>query len=552
MSARSTFLGLGAGVLVMLLVHVTAAQRHEREAPKDPFRQMLPGERGRDRRSFPADLPGRSGGERVPERTLLLGSKRFTESIVLAEIGLKALADAGVGAKHVEGLGGTAIVYRALEEGSIDAYPEYLGTLTEAILHEPGLDLPAARIRLQKLGLDATEPMGFENGYALAVRKGPGPTAAVITLADLASHPTLQLGLSNEFLARADGWPRLRERYGLAALSPRGLDHGLAYAALAAGSIDVLDVYTTDASLARYDLRLLEDNAHAFPSYEAIWLHRIPGDDQERRAVAALASVHLTREEMVRANDAFERGGLTARQIATARVRAPSAAAPVPARPSFLSAMLDVIRAEGPRHLFLVAVSLFFAVALGVPLGFLAARSPRLGAAILGVTALLQTIPALALLCFFIPLFGIGKTPTIVALFVYGLLPIVRNTTLGFRGLPASLRDSALALGLADRDRLVRIELPLALPSILAGIRTAAVLDVGTATVAAFVGAGGFGQPISAGLSMNDTRLILTGALPAAGLAALVELSFAAATRVLVPGALRRASEQSSERDRGP
>lgn len=523
-------------VLVTLLVgafgrEAAAQQRRDGRVPGPAIRE----------------LPDRPAAARhgpdveSPHRSFVIGSKRFTESIVLAEIGVATITAARGTASHVQGLGGTAIVFRALEEGSIDAYPEYLGTLTEAILHEPGIGLAEARERLRARGLDASGSMGFENGYALAVNKG-GRTADLRTLADLAKHPELTIGLSNEFMARADGWPRLRERYGLAAFSPQGLDHGLAYAALEAGRIDVLDVYTTDASLARYDLRLLEDSAHAFPSYEAIWLYRQPKNDRDRDAVAALTSIRLDRAEMVKANDAFERGGLSARQIAAQRVGLASpdtSASPT----GFWAQTAVVVRTEGPRHLVLVAISLSFAILLGVPLGVISARRPKLGTAVLGVTALLQTIPALALLCFFVPVFGIGQKPTIVALFVYGLLPIVRNTMLGFRSIPASLRDASLALGLPASVRLRAIELPLALPSILAGIRTAAVLAVGTATIAAFVGAGGFGQPISAGLSLNDTRLILQGALPAAALALLVELGFALTERLLVPAALRRSAQ---------
>lgn len=481
-----------------------------------------------------------------PRGSYWIGSKRFTESFVLAEAGVQAVTAGGGAAVHVRGLGGTAIVFRALEEGEIDAYPEYLGTLTEAILHEPGLDLAGARKRLLARGLDVSPSLGFQNGYALAVPR-TGQTAALRTLADLAAHPELRLGLSNELLARPDGWPRLRTTYGLTALSPRGLDHGLAYAALEAGTIDVIDVYTTDASLARYDLRLLEDTAQAFPAYDAIWLFRVPTDQTSRRATAALSALRFTREEMVRANDAVERGHVTAERAAEA-LMAPKGtlARPPVARASFVSGLWDVVRTEGPRHVFLVSISLFFSLLVGVPLGVLAAQRPRIGVLVLGVVSLLQTIPALALLCFLIPVFGIGRTPTIVALFFYGLLPIVRNTTLGFRGIAPSLHDAAHALGLSPWARFFEVELPLALPSLLAGARTAAVLAVGTATVAAFIGAGGFGQPISTGLSLNDTRLILQGALPAAALALLVEGAFGLLERRLRVGRHRPLSGRPS------
>ena len=202
---------------------------------------------------------------------------------------------------------------------------------------------------------------------------------------------------------------------------------------------------------------------------------------------------------------------------------------------------VDRLMRHTGEHLGLVGVSLLAALVVAVPLGVAAARVPRLGRAILGVTGVIQTIPALALFVFMIPLLGIGAAPTIAALFLYSLLPIVRNTHAGLVTIPRGLRESAEVLGLPAAAKLWRIELPLALPTILAGVKTAAVINVGAATLGALIGAGGYGQPILTGIRLDDTGLILQGAVPAAALALLVTGLFDLMERLAVPRGLKAA-----------
>jgi osmoprotectant transport system permease protein len=191
-------------------------------------------------------------------------------------------------------------------------------------------------------------------------------------------------------------------------------------------------------------------------------------------------------------------------------------------------------------HLSLVAVALGAAVLIGVPLGILAARLPGLGQMELLSIGVLQTIPALALLCFMIPLFGIGRLPSLVALALYALLPIVRNTYTALAGLDRQLLDMAGVLGLTSLQRLARVELPLASMGIMAGIKTSAVLTVGTATLAAFIGGGGYGTLIVRGLALDDVTTILAGAAPAAAMALVIHAAFELLDRVVIPRGLRR------------
>ena len=484
-----------------------------------------------------------SGDARADEKPALrIGSKRFTESLVLGEIG-RAIADR-VGearAEHRSGLGGTAIVFRALEEGSIDAYPEYTGTIAEAILKDPAVSgVEPIRRALAAKGIGMSDPLGFENTYALAMQRSKAAEKGIGKISDLAAHPEIAIGLSHEFLGRSDGWPGLRAKYGLDAAQPSGMDHGLSYEAIAKGAVGVIDIYSTDAKIERYDLVTLADDRRFFPSYEAVWLYRADLAERLPRTKAALDGLagRIDARAMIAMNARVELSGEAPADTARRFVEGAGGAAPAVVERGFVRGMLEVVRAEGPAHLALVGISLAASVLVGVPLGVIAAKARRAGAAILAATGVVQTIPALALLCFFIPLFGIGKLPALAALFLYGLLPIVRNTATGLRSIPQSLLDSAEALGLPESARLVKIEIPIASRTILAGIKTSAVINVGTATIAAFVGAGGLGAPISTGLNLNDPSRILEGAVPAAALALLVQGAFALVERVAVPRGL--------------
>jgi len=465
--------------------------------------------------------------------TLRIGSKRFTESYILGEV-LKRAAEGKGAVEHRPGMGNTGILYAALKNGSIDLYPEYTGTIAKEILKVEGnptlADLNAA---LAPLGLGVAVRLGFNDSYALAMREDRAAALGIRTLSDLAKRPGLKLGLSQEFIGRGDGWPGLKAAYHMPYDTPSGLDHGLAYEAIAAGRIDVMDVYSTDAKIERFKMRVLEDDRNFFPRYDAVLFYRLDMPQRFPEAWRALQALEGTIDErsMIRMNAAAE---LEGRSFAQAASLLGAGAGP---RDVSQRRFLDVL--FGPdfwrltrEHLLLVFASLAVSIVVGVPLGVLAAKVPRAGIVIFGVVGVVQTIPSLALLAFLIALLGaIGTVPALVALFLYALLPIVRNTCTGFVGIQRGMRQAALALGLSTRDRMLLIELPLALPSILAGINTSAVINVGTATIAAFIGAGGYGERIASGLALNDNATLLAGAIPAAALALLVQGLFEAGGR---------------------
>ncbi len=475
--------------------------------------------------------------------TLVVGSKRFTESYILGEI-VARVAREHAPVQYRPGLGNTGIVFAALEAGSIDVYPDYTGTLAREVLKLEGdASLAELNRRLAPRGIGAAVPLGFDNSYALAMRDDRAEALGIRTVSDLARHPDLAFGFSQEFIARADGWPALQRAYGFARVVPRGLDHGLAYEAMAKGDIDVVDVYTTDAKIARYGLRTLEDDRGVFPRYDAVLVYRrdVPQRFPEAWSAIARLEGRIDTPAMMRMNAAAELDGKTFAAAADSFFTGASEPSDRGARGGLVEALFgeDFWRLTR-EHLMLVVVSLVVSMGLGIPLGVLAARHPALGQGVLAAVGVIQTIPALALLAFLIAALGtIGTLPALVALSLYALLPIVRNTHAGLTGIRPGLLQAAQALGLSARDRLLAIELPLAAPSILAGIKTSAVINVGTATIAAFIGAGGYGERIVQGLALNDRTLLLAGAIPAAVLALLAQGAFEWSERRLLPHATK-------------
>lgn len=477
-------------------------------------------------------------------QTVKIGSKKFTESVLLGELAAQLARSTGVEAHHQPELGGTRVLWSALQQGELDIYAEYTGTVAVELLGgkvDPK-DLDAIAAQLNALGLEMTLPFGFNNTYALAVPPKLAEARKLTKISDLRGHPDLKLRFGNEFMDRGDGWPALKARYGLPHTDVRGLDHDLAYRGIATGTVDLMDAYSTDAEIDYYGLVVLEDDLQHFPRYEAFYVYRAELEARAPQVIAALKRLS---------------GRIPAAKMAALNARAKLEKIPAATVASdFLGETLGVdteakvessagrlLRTTG-EHMVLVGVSLGAAILLALPLGIVAARHARLGQVILAVVGVLQTIPSLALLVFMIPLAGIGAVPAMLALFLYSLLPIVRNTHAGLHDIPASLIESAEALGLPPGARLRLVELPLAMRSILAGVKTAAVINIGTATLGALIGAGGYGQPILTGIRLDDIGLILEGAVPAAVMALGAQGLFELAERRLVPKGLRLTAER--------
>ncbi|MDP2451440.1 MAG: glycine betaine ABC transporter substrate-binding protein [Polaromonas sp.] len=478
--------------------------------------------------------------------TLRIGSKRFTESYILAQVLAQTAAPHTPTPPSVlQGLGNTAIVYEALRSGSIDLYPEYVGTISQEILKgDAAMTTQAMNAALAPLGLGVAVPLGFNDGYALAMREDTAQRLGISSLSDLAKHPELKLGLSNEFIGRADGWRGLAQRYG-APQVPVALDHGLAYDAIAQKQVDVIDIYTTDAKIGHLGLRVLKDDQAHFPRYDAVLLYRLDVPTRFPQAWAALQKLSGSIDEnaMIAMNARAELQGVAFDVIARDHLAAKAggvsiAAAGTGADPSqrgFWAKLFGPDLARLTRqHLALTLISVGLAALIGIPLAVWVFPHPRLRALVLGATGLMQTVPSLALLAMLISLMGvIGTMPALIALMLYALLPIMRNTVAGLNEVSPGLRLAGQALGMTSGQRLRHIELPLALPTIVAGVRTAIAIAIGTATIAAFIGAGGYGERIVTGLALNDGQLLLAGALPATLLALLSEALFEGVERLM-------------------
>lgn len=490
-------------------------------------------------------------------RPVVVASKPFGESYLLAEMFAQLLEAREIAVVRRPGLGATEIAFSALTAGGIDVYPEYTGTGLLAILHEAPRGGPRevydrlSREFRARWGVRWLPPLGFSNSYAIAVRRATADSLGLRTLTDLArAAPRLRAGLTADFIGRPDGLPGLRRAYGLAPREVRALLPAVKYQALAVGEVDVIDGYATDGLLARYDLVVLEDDRGFFPPYEAAALVGGALARERPAAIAALTELsgRLDERRMRALNRRVEVDGEDVADVARdalrdlALVAGPVASAAPSERAERLLPFLWERRADiarlTRRHIVLVLASLLASVLVAVPAGVALERAPRAAEPVIRAIGVLQTIPGIALLAFMIPLLGIGVVPALVALWLYSLYPVLRNSYTGVRDADPSAVAAATALGMTPAQVLRQVRLPLATPVIMAGVRTAAVISVGTATLAAFIGAGGLGDPIVTGLALADNRLILSGAIPAALLALAVDAALALCERLVRPRGL--------------
>lgn len=471
---------------------------------------------------------------------ITVGSKKFPESYVLAEIARRQLQNAGFQeVQHQLGIGATGIVWSKLKGGEIGAYPEYTATVSEEILKLKGtVSEEQIQTALKTDGIGMTGDLGFDDNYALVMRKERAQQLGISKISDLKTHTDLRVGPSAEFLNRKDGFKALCSRYGLNFPEITALEHSIGYAKLHDNQIDLMECYTTDAEIAAYNLLVLEDDQHFFPRYKAVYLYRL---DLPAKAITALKGLEgkINQDTIIRLNAEAKNIKKTSDYAVVAAGFFGKEA--IQQAESNAESVTHYILRQTSVHLKLVGISLLLAILVGVPLGIVASKPGSLSAMILGITGIMQTIPSLALLAFLvpIPILGKGATTAIVALFLYSLLPIVRNTATGLMDIAPALRESAAALGLEPSAQLRKVFLPLASRTILAGIKTSAIINVGTATLAAFIGSGGLGEPIQSGLSINNPNLILQGAIPAAILALLVQAMFDLLDRLLIPRGLR-------------
>lgn len=477
-----------------------------------------------------------------------VGSKNFTEQEILGEMVAQLIErHTNLKVKRRLGLGGTGVCHGAIVEGELDIYVEYTGTALLSILKNSDIGDPdtafrrVARQYRDEFELEWLPPIGFNNTYVIAVRADDADSNQWNAISDLRSvSHQLKAAFPSEFMERPDGYKGFQKAYGFDFASAADLDPGLMYKALADGAVDVISAFATDGRIVTHGLKTLRDDRGFFPPYDAAPVVRaelLLRHPEIRDALVALAGT-IDEESMRALNSSANQLKKSPTTIAREWIeaRSPTHANEAVARTSRQTQsdtgiwnMLVRRRAELGRktieHLGLTTTAIFIAITIGVPIGILIHRFGRSAPIVLAATEIIQTIPSLAMLAFLFALYRVlGTTPAITALVLYALLPITLNTYTGLKGVSPAIVEAANGLGMSRGQRLRMVELPLALPVIVAGIRTATVWTVGIATLSTYIGAGGLGDFISRGLARNDTRLTLLGAVPAAIMAVILSL----------------------------
>ncbi len=467
--------------------------------------------------------------------TVYVGSKTFTESYILAEILAQKLESShDIQVERKLGLGGTGILFSALQEGQIDLYVEYTGTIAQGILkEEKKLSNKEIQERLEKMGLTISKSLGFNNTYALAMLEKKANKLSIKNISDLKNHKNLEVAFTHEFVKREDGYKGLNKTYNIGFFNVQGIQHALAFEAIRTGKIEVTDIYSTDAKISSLNLRVLKDNKKFFPEYLAVVITRKDFATKNPNFWDTIRSLEgsINEETMVSLNALSEIEKLSFKDTAKRFFDNTSK--------ENHTSIIEKVWKRTKEHIALVGIAILISLILGIPMGIIATSNKYLKQFILSISGLVQTIPSLALLCFLIPLFGIGTKPALVALILYGILPIVVNTYTGISSIESRYTETARSLGLTKFQKLTKIDLPLASPSIFAGIKTSTIINIGTATLAALIGAGGYGVPIMTGLALNNNNIILEGAIPAALLALMVSFTLDGFARFFIPRGLQ-------------
>lgn len=470
------------------------------------------------------------------EGPITVGSKQFTESYILAEILAIKLEDLGYTVDRKYGLGGTMVCWEALLGNQIQLYPEYTGTLKKVILHtEKSLSYTGLRESLSEKGVTLLEPLGFQNSYGFGLSHQLSNKLGITKASQLANHPELRFGVNHEFMKREDGWPSVSQKYGFRQV-PTVMHHSLLYDAIRQNRVDVINIFTTDGEIDRFGIQALEEDLHFFPEYQAAYLANRSIRPELLNKLNVLSGT-ITDQTMRKLNRIAQDTSIenAAREYYKLFPRLLDHRN----HGSNTAPMSDLFR-SGLEHLGLTVGSVLAAVIIAVPFAIFMRNLPALATPVLYLAGLLQTIPSIALLAFMIPLLGIGVIPAITALFLYALLPVLRNTHAAINSLDPALLITAESLGMSGLQKLFLVEIPLSMPGILAGVRTATIINTGTTTLAAFIGAGGFGEYIVSGLALNNPDLILEGAIPAAIMAIGFELCFEIVERLWIPSHLRQ------------
>lgn len=457
------------------------------------------------------------------EKLIHIGSRNFPESILVAEILSRTIEqETNYQVKKFDYLGGVNICFNALESGKIDIYPDYFSSLANYIF---GRDLSLEKSRedlnqgLLKKEISFSKTLGFDNNFVLVLRKDFARKKHFQNISDL-SKQDLRYGLSHNFIARPDGLSLLEDTYKLDLhKNLKALEYNIALYALKTNKVDVIDAYSTDSRINSPAFLVLKDDLNALKSYESILVYRndLLTNFPQMKLVIESLEASLTNQKIIELNQRIINGE-SYESVADSFVAELTQKEALQPKSRFEEDLLRLSKAF-IQHLQITLIAALIALILGLSLGIFISYKENFAKLVLGLASIIQTIPSLALLALLIPILGLGMPAAIMALILYALLPIVQNTYTGIRSIAPEYIDLANSLALKESLVLWRIKLPLAMPYILAGLKTSTVICVGMATLATFVGAGGLGDLIKTGIDLGDNGLILMGAVPAAFLA---------------------------------
>lgn len=438
-------------------------------------------------------------------------------------------------------LGGTKVAFDALNHGGIHVYSDYTGTGYVMILKMNGERNPqkvhdiVSREFLSRFDIQWSESLGFNNTYALTIRKADSSFKNFKTISDVSGKvSSYKIAAPYEFMERKDGFKGLSNEYNLNFAKDKltSMNAGLMYAAIKDKQVDFIVSYSTDGRIKAFNLRILKDDKNYFPPYNAAYLAK---KDSFKKFPLLQKNIEkleglINEEEMIEMNDQVDRLKQEPKDVAKnyliSKGLLKGEVIHQEVETSFIQFMIsrraDLFKLIW-EHLLLSFVAIFAALLISLPTGVLLTKKEKLAKVVFPIVNTIQTIPSLALLGFLIPIMGIGFAPAVLALFLYSLLPLVRNTYEGIKGVDRNFVEASKGIGLTNTQILLKVEIPLALPIILAGLRTATVIVIGTATLAALIGAGGLGDPIFRGVSTVNSNLILLGAVPAALLAIIAD-----------------------------
>lgn len=490
---------------------------------------------------------------------LIIGSKKFSESIILGEI-VAILLEEKFNHPTIRklGLGGTQVALNALKNEDIHVYPDYTGTGYVMILKMDGERDPKIIHQIvgqefkNRWGIIWSEPIGFNNTYALAVRKDDKRFKNFKNISSLSKNvDSFRYVAPHEFMERKDGHFRFAQTYALNFKEKNiiSMEAGLMYSAIKNKQTDMIIAYSTDGRIKAYNLRLIEDDQKFFPPYHVALLAKNKTLKQfpELRIIFNLVKGLITEKEMINMNDQVDRlkgdPNEVARNFLISKSLIKGVQQQIKTDHNFFSYAIskrDYLLKLLVEHLLISFGALFFALIVSLPTGILLTRYQSLGKIIFPFINTIQTIPSLALLGFLVPIIGIGLTPALLALFLYSLLPLIRNTYAGILGVEKTYLEASRGIGLTNRQILLKVEIPLAMPIIIAGLRTASVIVIGTATLAALIGAGGFGDPIFRGVATLNSNLILLGAVPSALLAIGVDKLIGISEKFLISDGIKQ------------